>query len=316
MPYIGGSWCGVCDYMPVLADNLDMVQISWAGGFLLVVAVLLMVLLHFIAEPMRWWVYISAGKNDLSLTRYISVFNLSALLSYTMPFKMGLPARIWLVSKFLHVDTKLIIALITADGLLYYSMWGLAGVVSGYGYLDSVLPNARGDLYLWLSLGAALICIIIAWRLGIRNPHGRLKIQIRRVREFIPWRRVVVIMLIIAVDFVSQLARHWLIAKGLSLELGFIDMSRITSIAIFAGMLSFLPLGLGAYDATMVALLVANGIPLKQAIVIPLANRIFSYMVAVIAGGVGAYHLKVRRLFEGGISSTLQSIAGKAGKEL
>jgi len=301
--------------MQLLGYNLDFMGMSWEGGFLLAVTVVLMVLLHFIAEPARWWIYTATNEDNPPLSRYVSVFNLSALASYTMPFKMGVPARIWLVSSFLHVEARLIVTLMVADGLLYYGVWSLAGAISGYGYFDRLIPAAPDNGRLWWFAGALLLLFsAIAWRLGGRGLFEGLAAKIGRLGEFMPLRRFVVVVSIVVADFVVQVARHWLIARGMSLDLDFGDMSRITAIAISVGMLSFLPLGLGAYDVTMAALMVSHGVPLNQAVAVPLVNRALSYAVAIVAGAVGAHSLRASHAYEGGLASILRSLADKTGK--
>ena len=301
--------------MQLLGYHLDFLDISWEGGFVLAVMVVFMVLLHFIAEPVRWWIYTTTNEDGPPLSRYISVFNLSALASYTMPFKMGVPARIWLVSSFLDVEARLIVTLMVADGFLYYGLWSLAGAISGYGYLDLLITGATSNTHFWLFGGSLLLlCAVIAWRLGKRGLFKGVITKIGRLGEFMPLRRLVVVVAIVVADFLVQVGRHWLIARGLSVDMGFGDMSRITAIAISVGMLSFLPLGLGAYDVTLTALLVSHGVSLHQAIAVPLVNRVLSYAVAIVAGGVGAHSLRALPAFRGGLASILRSLGEKRGK--
>jgi uncharacterized membrane protein YbhN (UPF0104 family) len=67
----------------------------------------------------------------------------------------------------------------------------------------------------------------------------------------------------------------------------------ITSISIFTGLISMMPMGLGGYDITIVLLLTQASVPLEVAIIIPIFNRIGTIFISILFGLRAAYYLSI-----------------------
>src|SRR5690606_38468616 len=86
-----------------------------------------LVLTHFYAEAFRWWVVWLRPKANWVQVR--DVFNATALGSYLLPFKLGLPLRLLMISRYAglsHLSTTGTMALDSATSLVIWSAFGLA----------------------------------------------------------------------------------------------------------------------------------------------------------------------------------------------
>ena len=68
----------------------------------------------------------------------------------------------------------------------------------------------------------------------------------------------------------------------------------IYAVAVLAGVLSFLPGGLGSTEAVMTALLAARGMPLAQAILLTITFRLMTLWFAVALGWLAVWTLRSR----------------------
>lgn len=68
----------------------------------------------------------------------------------------------------------------------------------------------------------------------------------------------------------------------------------IYAVAVLAGVLSFLPGGLGSTEAVMTALLAARGMPLAQAILLTITFRLMTLWFAVALGWLAVWMLRYR----------------------
>ena len=79
--------------------------------------------LHFLAEPLRWTVYSGAARRAPDFIRIFACFNTTALLSYSLPFKLGLPLRLFVLSHYLAFENLKVVKLMAVDGLFNMLCW-------------------------------------------------------------------------------------------------------------------------------------------------------------------------------------------------
>ena len=70
-------------------------------------------------EPLRWVAYLRPRDCCPGLLRLFHVFNLGSLLSLTLPFKLGFPARALLLTKTLKLSAAVAAGVLVLDGLIY-----------------------------------------------------------------------------------------------------------------------------------------------------------------------------------------------------
>ncbi len=239
--------------------------------------------LHFIAEPVRWKTYTAlpafAPDHGLALFRRIfACFNITALLSYSLPMKLGIPIRVFLLCSIMHLNKTRIMKLMAIDVMLNLFCWGSLTTL-----LFILLPEVRnyivGLVNLYVVLVVMLLLIVIAaWIIWLRSAY------VRSLLEALPLSLVIPVVITLFADVLFYGVRHATLANFLAIDISLSAVFIIGIIATFAGIVSALPMGLGAYDASLVAMLGLYGVGLEQGLVLALCNRLCMVLTSVILG--------------------------------
>jgi len=276
-----------------ISPDLDARELLLGKSPALIALLVLAVVLHFLFEPLRWYAYVLQGdtRGETAGTGFVPVFavlSATALLSYSLPFKLGLPTRIYLIREYLGLASQRIIFFLTVDGVISIATWAVFGAAS-FVYLlpRMVLPSAF--VYVVAGMIVLLLLLFFARRLV------RKLLQPLRSREFsISSRAFAFCTSVLVLDVVGYGLRHVAIFLFLGIPVGYIEGFLIGVLSVFAGIASTLPLGLGAYDGALVFLLAAQGISLELAGMAPIINRTLNVLSSVVFGALGSA-LLVRR---------------------
>jgi uncharacterized membrane protein YbhN (UPF0104 family) len=250
--------------------------------------------LHFLAEPVRWTLYTAlknfhAESGRVIFHRIFACFNITALLSYSLPFKLGLPLRMYLLTTFLNLDSVKVIKLMTVDVAFNLFSWVLVSLG-----LILLLPELVG--YLEYSLSPVLIISVTGVGLVLAFILLRMKgRQIREILKLVPPKLSAIICLTLVIDVLFYGVRHLMLAQVLDVDVPALQIFIISIIAVFAGILSALPMGLGAYDASLVAMLGIYGVDIEVALIIALGNRLGMVLTSVVLGVPSALMLLGRQ---------------------
>lgn len=284
----------VCTLATLVGAMFILHQISQDGSLssletLLNVKVLTLLLalygLHFLAEPLRWVMYARVMERAPDFMRILDCFNTTALLSYSLPFKLGLPLRLFLLSHFLAFENMKVVKLMAVDGMFTLLCWGL--VAAGLFFL---VPEITAFFVQYLNAPLLLVVLLLA-------TAGACWIVLKKQEQLASLARAVapgVAMFVVAtlvVDVLLYGVRHMVLADVLGLA---VDPGRIFIIGIlatFAGIISTLPMGLGAYDATLVALLALYGVEVEISLLLAVSNRLGMIGTSVILGVPSAFAL-------------------------
>lgn len=281
-----------------LDSALQAVASNWTlGGLALVLATA-----HFVSEPVRWWI-VFRRRNLATLRGYVATFGMTALLSYAMPLKMGLPTRMLLLKRLMKEKAAVVGAVLAIDSLLYYAAWGVSAVLAGALYIG-LGPIAADSSSLTIVSVALVVGLFLlsgamwARRSGFRH---KLKSAWSETRGMLRLGIVAWLSVLAIADVLIQGMRHWAIAALLGVSISVWKLIAITVVSVFSGMASFLPLGLGAYDGVLVALLAGESVPVALAALVPIVNRGLSLLVAAILGiwGAADQGIRIRTLRRG-----------------
>lgn len=262
------------DVLPVLFD-LDL-------GWLLLA--LIATLLHYFSEMGRWWFYLrdSTVVGAQLLRRLFAIFSLTAFVTYLLPVKLGVPLRLYLLSSQLRLSFKTASALLLVDGILSYGMWVMATLA-----LYFVLPDVRmfGEFYLYIA--AALALLTLAFLIG----RSRIGVLLRWQVHFATLKPSVLAasLAVLAVDIAGYILRHGAILWALGVNLAPTQIAFATVVSVTAGFLSMLPMGIGAYDVTLMFLLSIFSVPAEIAVMVPLINRAGNILISVLLGIPASY---------------------------
>ncbi len=252
------------------------------------------VLLHFLSEPLRWRIY-TRGPEHPPFSRLFHLFNLASLLSFLLPLKLGAPARLWLIYRLLELPAGRVSAWVLMDGLTYYACWGLLGLLAATRLAaGEVLPPSLRWLFLLLLVaGAGVLLLLRRGGDGGAGPLARLHAEAGLALRQVGPLTLMLATGVILIDVGSQVLRHLAILQLLQVELGLTTLAPVVAVSMAAGLLSPLPMGLGGYDAAVVLLLGILGVPLEQALWVPLVNRAANLAMAAVLGGLGGLRLGI-----------------------
>jgi len=269
----------------VLAVRLLSGQLSVG----IAVAIMCFTLPHFLNEPLRWWVWMRGRRPRLTLTRTYHTLSVVALASYIAPVRVGIPARFVFFKRLLAMEHSTIASIMVVDALCAYGTWSVVAAAGVF----LVLPHVglRFPLAAALSAGIGVLLLI-----GRRRSWMQCGTVRRLADQFVGLTvaQGAVNTLLVACDVVCEGVRHLLILAAFGIDVSVVTVTLVTAMSVFAGFVSLMPLGLGAYDFSMAFLLGMVGVPREAAIAVPLINRAVTMGVGITLGAVSAGHLGLR----------------------
>jgi uncharacterized membrane protein YbhN (UPF0104 family) len=255
-----------------------------------------MTVLHFVMEPWRWSAcYMPIAKSG-ERARTRDVFFATALASYLLPFKLGVPLRMVLLNRVLGLVYPYIGVAIGIDGLLSLVVWIACAAIIGWRLaVHWFSPWYLAGAIAVLVAAAAAFLLGRTRRIGVAHIRGVLRSLDK------PARRIALACAILGFDVASYAARHAALTWLVTGEAAHAPAGAAAGVvATFAGIVSGLPLGLVGYDATLIALLSVGGVSPAEALAIALANRLLNIGAAALLGIPASMRL--------GLGSRLSSI--------
>lgn len=259
-------------------------------------------IMHFLMEPFRWnYCYQSADGSLQSRQGVRDALLCTSFATYVLPFKLGIPLRLFLIRRNGGLSLYFIGAVVTLDGLISLLMWAVVAAICSWVTALHWSP----PWYLWVTLlVGVLACVVV---MVVRHTiSSRILQQLRDALVLLdhPWSRVGRSAMILLADVLSYGLRHALLL--LLVTGSVIDMligGAVGIIATFAGIVSGLPMGLVGYDATLVVLLTIVGVRPEQALLVAVINRALNLAAAALLGVPAALRL--------GLGLTVRSIIRK-----
>ncbi len=269
------------------------------------VAILLSVSLHFLIEPARWAIYLRNTSLSASYRSCFQILSSSALLSYLLPFKLGIPIRFFMFKKYQHLKSRIVTMYMTIDSTLVLLTWCSATLLLSGSWLMSMNIWAHWNLGLWLSFATAILAILITLLLLMNIKIRHLLTIAKETLSSIRRNQLLVAVTLLYVDIAFYALRHAAIFTALSISgLPWEVIIAISTLSIFAGFLTLLPMGLLGYDAAIILLLSQHGVEIEKAMLVPIVNRISTLLVSTT---LGVYSTRLLKL-EWNISKLISSL--------
>lgn len=250
---------------------------------MLVAAALLVTLFHFHMEPLRWrFGYLPRGQAGSLAGRVRDALFCTALATYVLPFKLGIPLRIALLRRESGLGLHFIGVVVALDGSISLMGWIVGAAACAW----IAALHWEPPWYVWLA-GIAAALVLVAGVTFHARVRGRWLERWRAAVALLerPARRCTIAASIVAVDVFSYGLRHaillWLVTGNVELTLA---GGAIGVVATFAGIVSGLPMGVLGYDASLIALLATAGVSIDQALAVALVNRGLNLASAAILG--------------------------------
>jgi glycosyltransferase 2 family protein len=214
-----------------------------------------------VVHAWRWRFLLLRAGDDLRLAPASEITAMASLLNYAAPGYLGAPAKAVLARQSHGVpisrSAPTLAAEQTLDALVLVVVGGLAAVVAGPAVVTAVLGNLTEATLIWSAIVVTGVTLIAA--------AGYIAVQ--RLRpEFVPalWRAARQVVMdrsngwrIVAGTggrWLLDMTAIWLAAYAVGMSFGLIDLLLIGNMSLLVGVLSPLPGGLGAREATMAVL--------------------------------------------------------------
>lgn len=251
------------------------------GGLLL--AVCAAVLLHFVMEPVRWNLsYLNPDQRKRQAGKVRDIIFCTTLATYVFPFKIGLPLRLALLNRLASMNIGFIGTVLAVDGLISLSTWILGALL--FVWLGAF--HWQPPWYVWTGAGL-MLGVVVALGLHRKWTAAGGGLGQGHAAELLrnPWRPIVWATTILVLDVGLYWLRHVLLTLLVTGEMKWALVGGAAGlVATFAGIISGLPMGLLGYDATLLALLGAAGVPLGDMISIITINRALNIVMALLLG--------------------------------
>lgn len=239
-----------------------------------------------------------------SLGHLYLVVTASLAANYSTPVKVGIPLRVYLYKRFMGIGPATGSALVGLELLLGTLVPAVISILA----LVLLLPEGELALPLLVAAGAAVAVAAIAFvrsrpydRVAARLPLpgiGRRLLApgggfVTAVRG-VPLSSLATAAGVYAAMFVFVGVRSFFAFELFGGSMNVVELVGISAAAFTLGSISFLPMGLGVRDATLVALFVQAGADRDVAIAVTALDRLLSTGVPFLLGILSAQILGLR----------------------
>lgn len=248
--------------------------------------------LHYIIRGLRWHMIVRTGKVATSVKQNMLHFFGGFAMTAT-PGRLGELVRLRWLCRDSGKSFGTLLPIVFADRAIE-----LAAIVFLIGLalmLVNLETNAVWGLLLvsiglvWIVCRPHLLESVITglWRLSGKR-FSRLFVKLRRMtRRLAPFMRLPILLPTIFVSVLGwalEGVAFYVLLSWLGVDISIWTAMAIFLVAVLSGALSGLPGGLGGTEATAVALLLLQGVPLDAAVLATLVIRVTTLWFAVLIG--------------------------------
>ncbi len=227
---------------------------------------LLMALLFAIAQELTnpWIAKFSlrAVGRDESYLRLLAIVTTSATSNAMIPLPAGIPLRIWLQQHWLSVPYATSVSAALIESIVSYGILAVTAITSLLLWAPDIFEATRSQAP-WPLIAAVAVTIIVVAALGARTLKHRGSILIKELarssRPSLKWAGLVALIAALGI-----LLAYWrLQCIGNALPTSHIDWGLAfvgLVVSRLAGVVSMIPMGLGARDLSLGYFLVLAGV--------------------------------------------------------
>lgn len=273
-------------YIPDYWDRISGLLVKLNISFL--IGAFVMTLFHFLLEPLRWRIYLHRNHEAgaVQYRKLLYLFSVTALVTYVFPAKLGLPVRMYLLKTRMNLSLGWVAALIAVDGLLSYVIWGIPAVIYFLSDRRAIFPKG---MLVYLVAAGFLGILLYIWR----RKAGKVLEPLVGSVGLIGKTPLLLCVMIFFADIAGYVFRHALILYAAEAKINLIKLGFITTVSIFAGFLSMIPMGIGAYDVSLIFLLSHSGIPYEVSLMVPVINRAGNILASLVLGIPSSYAMGI-----------------------
>lgn len=246
--------------------------------------------LNIVAKVYRWK-YLSEKYGKPVSTTDASIVTVSSFY-----FANITPGKIGDLFKAYYMQKKHSLAFFDGVSMIFYERF-FELVILFLAACAIIFIDMRGITVIVLEASAVIILLLalfyykaeyfmgIAEKILIRLPVGNLKEVNFHIRK-LPFTQIVIVFFITLISLVLEFARLWVVALAFGFLLNPLQISMFFSLAIIAGLISQIPLGIGIMEGSLSYLIQEMGVDPVTSISIVLTDRTISMYYALVLGFV------------------------------
>ena len=228
------------------------------------------------------------------ITQYVPMLwitMLSTSANSTVPFPAGLPIRAVLQKKILKISYTTSSSAIVIETITSYGYLIIAVIITGVLWLGPVLKQRisvfKGPLFFVLILIGICLSLVLIYLIA-RRINGNLVEYLRNAGRLIlkvKPKPLLVMSLLTVVSFVLSILRFSMVLYSVGIRISPGPLFSALVFAHLAGVISFVPMGLGVRDVSLASLLVMLGVPVEHAAAAAAFDRVL-ITVPILVGGI------------------------------
>ena len=260
---------------------------------------LLVLLLFFIVQLLNLWYFkliLTRMYPINSFTKLFQILFASHSFNYAGPVKLGMPVRIFLFKQILGVPYSAGIATVMATtGLDVCVMITMVISLSTWIYVSPLLGFI---LALIIIIGfTGLAAMSHKWAFTrLQRPEwlARFLAEIRNLSPFVTFCAI----LLSATKLLLNAMAGWIVLAGLGAATGLAKFSLVYFSSHLAGLLSFIPMGLGVKDASVVELLGRMNTAPTISVAFIAIDRLVWSVIPLLIGLLAGWQLGISAMIE------------------
>ena len=273
--------------------NLDTISLLSYQKWLLVL------LLFFVVQLLNLWYFKLILTRMYPINSFPKLFQIlfaSHSFNYAGPVKLGMPVRIFLFKRILGVPYSAGIATVVATtGLDVCIMITLVIALSTWIYVSPLVGIIVGlAIIIGLTGLAAMSHTWSFTRLERPAWLARFLAEIRNLSPFVTFCAI----LLSATKLLLNAVAGWIVLAGLGATTGLAKFSLIYFSSHLAGLLSFIPMGLGVKDASVVEFLGRMHTPPTISIAFIAIDRLVWSVIPLLIGLLAGWQLGIKAMME------------------
>ncbi len=261
-----------------------------------------------LVNTLSTWVLLRGLGYSTHFGQLYLVVTASLSTNYITPVKAGIPVRLWLYKSMLGIP----VSSGSASMVIETTLGLLIGVILSLGGTQSVLQQYDVRPYLtFLAVLAACTAILVFLRPQLLESFANKLLPSRyanRVTNWItqflksiktvPAWTLGVMLILYLVRLAARALCLYVVLQDMGAAVSVIDLLFIQAISGIIGIISLLPMGIGAKDTSLVILMTQVGVPQSIALLAVLVDRTLWTLVPLVMGIISANILGVSNLMK------------------
>lgn len=234
---------------------------------------------------------------------WITLFSSSA--NSAVPFPAGIPLKALLQKKLLNISYQKSASAILVETFLGYGVTIIAATMTTVLWLRPYLnPSLSGlkQYYIIPLFGMGVLITIFLMRGMLIKLRGVLWQKLSSVIKLISRTRIsslAIMLLLLVVAQILAVTRLQVLLSALGHNVPVLPLLAAMMLSYLAGVISFVPMGLGVRDISLASLLLLLGVPAEITVAVTAMDRFF-IMFPYLVGGVLATGVLGRKYLKSG----------------